>query len=78
MIGEDSAAKRPLGIMASLDEIGRLGIAPASVDRFRSVLQILNQPAHVLDVGEGAALEAASIATAFLAELRDIRSRGVG
>jgi predicted nuclease of restriction endonuclease-like (RecB) superfamily len=77
MIGEDSAAKRPLGIMASLDEIGRLGIAPASVDRFRSVLQILNQPAHVLDVGEGAALEAASIATAFLAELRDIRSRGV-
>lgn len=78
LIGEDRAAKRPLGIMASLDELGRQDITLASVDLFRSALQILNRAAHGLDVGEEAASEAASIATAFLAELRDIRSRGVG
>ncbi|WP_114859759.1 PDDEXK nuclease domain-containing protein [Azospirillum brasilense] len=76
MIDERGTSERPLSIMASLSELGRLGLAPANADRFRSALQVLNRAAHGLDVGEEAATEATSTATTFLAELRDIRSRG--
>jgi YhcG PDDEXK nuclease domain len=75
MIDDHGTTERPLSIMASLSELGPLGLSPASVDRFRSALQTLNRAAHGLEV-EKAANEASTIAAALLAELRDIRSRG--
>jgi predicted nuclease of restriction endonuclease-like (RecB) superfamily len=76
MIDDRGTTERPLTIMASLTELARLGLAPASADRFRSALQTLNRAAHGLEVSEEAATEASTIAATFLADLRDIRSRG--
>jgi hypothetical protein len=65
-------------IMVSLSELTRLGFAPTNTDFFRSALRTLNRAAHGLEVGEDEAAEASAVAAAFLAELREIRSRGQG
>ena len=73
-IGDRGTTGRPLAITASLAELERLGLAPASTDRFRSALQTLNRAAHGLEVEQDAATEAAAIAATFLDELREVRS----
>lgn len=74
LIEEGGATEGPLSIMAGLNELARLGLAPANTDRFRAALQTLNRAAHGIAVEPEAAADASATAAAFLAELRRLSS----
>ena len=60
---DDETTEGPLTISASLNELGRMGVAPPSTRRFHTALRTLHQAAHGLDVSEDAAMEAAEVGT---------------
>lgn len=59
-----------LSLMDALDECGRVKLAPASTNRLRSALAVLNRAAHGTGVAPQAAQDAVDAGTAFLADLR--------
>lgn len=71
---DDETTEGPLTMSASLNELGRMGVAPPSTRRFHTALRTLHQAAHGVDVSEDAAMEATEAGTLFLAELRALRS----
>lgn len=78
LIGIVGDSGPPSNIESAIEELAHQGLVPASVDRFRLALQVLNQAAHFRSIGEKEAREATAVAAAFLAELREICSRDDG
>jgi len=73
IIDAKGATTATLVISSVLGVLERLGLAPASTDRFQVALSALNR-AHGLDMPPEAAQEASDASEAFLIELRRITS----
>ena len=72
-LGSAETAGRLPTLRSMLEELHRLGLTPASIERLGTALNVMNGAAHGLDVSDSEAAQATEAATAFLSELRALR-----